>query len=578
MLKFFGRCCAMRNPLLYLILFSNIFIFSDSKVFIIDENGKPLSDVIGPLNEGSRLSLLCETNGGVPSILTWWKDTFLLDDSFDTLPRGNLRNELTLAYLDRGDLMSTLTCQAALPNATESSEKSVSLDLNLKPLNVHITSLQRPLSANRRTTLKCQSSGSRPPAVLTWWIGSRQLLNATVVTYDSTTISKLILVPTADDHGRVLSCRATNPIMNGHILEDHRVLNIHHIPVLTVTFGTANAFIVEGDVVYFDCNIVANPPVTEVGWRFNEEPMYTNINAGIKIQNRSLHIHKISRKSTGNYSCVAANSEGEGMSESVAIDVHYIPSCAFHQQLSYGIPLRESVNIKCSVEANPPDVAFYWYLNNTFRQIPLKDFVVNGTESILQFTPKRESDYGHIMCVAENTAGLQTEACCFKVSPASVPSAVEDCIVMNETVNSAIVSCIPGYDGGLNQEFHIELYSSSGLVESAVEKEYPLFEIDYLPPGTSLIAVVFATNSLGRSNAVAFSVNTKAEIRPEKDKLKLPISPVLGALIAIIGALVSISVIIILCSKHWSARLGEEIPETPTAWEPSELKPGHQYI
>ncbi|PRD20103.1 UNVERIFIED_CONTAM: hypothetical protein NCL1_55526 [Trichonephila clavipes] len=68
----------------------------------------------------------------IPTVLTWWKDTFLLDDTFVTMPRGNLRNELTLAYLDRGDLMSTLTCQAALPNATEPSEKSVSLDLNCK--------------------------------------------------------------------------------------------------------------------------------------------------------------------------------------------------------------------------------------------------------------------------------------------------------------------------------------------------------------------------------------------------------------------------------------------------------------
>ncbi|GIY13620.1 uncharacterized protein CDAR_567471 [Caerostris darwini] len=561
----------MKNISFVFILLLYLIFPSESSVFIIDENGRSLSDIIGPLNEGSRLSLLCETNGGVPSVLTWWKDSFLLDDSFDTMPRGNLRNELILAYLDRRDLMSTLTCQAAVPNSTEPSEKSISLDLNLKPLNVHITSLQRPLSADRRTTLKCQSSGSRPPAVLTWWIGSRQLLNATVATYDSTTISKLTLVPTSDDHGRVLSCRATNPVMNGHILEDHRVLNIHHIPALSVTVGTPNVFILEGDVVYFDCNIIANPPATEVGWRFNNEPVYTNINAGIKIQNRSLLLHKITRKYAGNYSCVAANSEGEGFSESVAIDVHFVPFCASNQQASYGVPLRESVSIECKVEANPPNVAFRWYLNNTYRQIPLKGFSVNGTVSTLHFTPKRENDYGHIMCVAENSAGFQTEACCFRVSPASVPRAVEDCIVVNETTSSAIISCVPGYDGGLRQQFHIELYSSLGLIESAVENEFPVFEIDYLPSGTSFIAVVFATNDLGRSNAVAFSVNTKAELKPEKDRLKLPISPVLGALIAIVGALVSIAVIIILCSKHWSSTL--EIPETPTAWEP-----GHQYI
>lgn len=81
-------------------------------------------------------------------------------------------------------------------------------------------------------------------------------------------------------------------------------------------------YILEGDVVYFDCNIAANPPVTEVGWRFNDEPLYTNIYAGIKIQNQSLLLHKISRKYSGNYSCIAANSEGEGVSDGVAIDVH----------------------------------------------------------------------------------------------------------------------------------------------------------------------------------------------------------------------------------------------------------------
>lgn len=97
----------------------------------------------------------------------------------------------------------------------------------VKPLNVHITSLQRPLSAGRKIVLKCQSFGSRPPALITWWIGSRQLLNSTEVFYDKTTFSKLIYVPTYDDNGKVLSCRATNPVMNGNILEDHRILNIH---------------------------------------------------------------------------------------------------------------------------------------------------------------------------------------------------------------------------------------------------------------------------------------------------------------------------------------------------------------
>lgn len=68
---------------------------------------------------------------GIPSIVTWWKDSYLLDDSFVSMPRGIVRNELTFSYLDRGELMSTLTCQAAT-NATEPAEKSVSVDMNCK--------------------------------------------------------------------------------------------------------------------------------------------------------------------------------------------------------------------------------------------------------------------------------------------------------------------------------------------------------------------------------------------------------------------------------------------------------------
>lgn len=52
------------------------------------------------------------------------------------MPRGIVRNELTFSYLDRGELMSTLTCQAAAPNTTEPAEKSVSVDMNCKIFNV----------------------------------------------------------------------------------------------------------------------------------------------------------------------------------------------------------------------------------------------------------------------------------------------------------------------------------------------------------------------------------------------------------------------------------------------------------
>ncbi|XP_054720148.1 nephrin-like isoform X2 [Uloborus diversus] len=548
------------NVLITAFLIIVYLYFSGSHVSIVDENGKALMDVIGPVNEGSSLSLLCETNSRVPSVVTWWKGESLLDDSFVTMPRGIIRNELTLSYLDRGDLMSTLTCQASPKNESEASEASVSVDMNLKPLDVHITSLQRPLSAGRKTTLKCQSTGSKPPARISWWIGSKQLLDATEVSYETTTISKLAYVPVPEDHGRAMSCRAVNPVLDGHILEDHRLLNIHYVPLLSVTVGTPQAFILEGDTVYFDCNIDANPPVTAVGWRFKGQPLYSDIKAGIKVQNRSLLLHKINRDHSGNYSCIAANSED-------------VPYCAPNQKTSFGVPLRNTVTVECLVEANPEAVEFQWFLNNTYRQIPLKSFTVNGTLSSLLYTPKRSSDYGTLMCLAQNSAGLQKEACCYKVSPASVPNAVENCEVDNETMTSAVIRCDPGHDGGLPQEFHLELYTSHGLVTTVVEKGLPEFEINELPTGTSLIALVFAENDYGRSNAVAFTVITKDKHKPVKGLAWKHVSPVIAVLIAVISLLVLVAIIIVVFSKHWSPKSG-----SPSTWEPSEFKPGHQHI
>lgn len=47
--------------------------------------------------------------------------------------------------------------------------------LSVGPLNVKILGASQPLSASRRYDLLCQSSGSRPPASITWWKNGKRL-------------------------------------------------------------------------------------------------------------------------------------------------------------------------------------------------------------------------------------------------------------------------------------------------------------------------------------------------------------------------------------------------------------------
>lgn len=44
---------------------------------------------------------------------------------------------------------------------------------------VHILTKDRFVSADRTYDVECKSSGSKPPALITWWKGSKQLKKLT---------------------------------------------------------------------------------------------------------------------------------------------------------------------------------------------------------------------------------------------------------------------------------------------------------------------------------------------------------------------------------------------------------------
>jgi hypothetical protein len=57
----------------------------------------------------------------------------------------------------------------------------VSVD-TVRPLTVRILTKQLPLVADRRYDVSCESAGSRPPAVITWYKGKRPLRRVRVRT------------------------------------------------------------------------------------------------------------------------------------------------------------------------------------------------------------------------------------------------------------------------------------------------------------------------------------------------------------------------------------------------------------
>ena len=285
------------------------------------------------------------------------------------------------------------------------------------------------------------------------------------------------------------------------------------IPQLSLRLGSKlrHSHIQEGNDVYFDCNVRANPWVTEIRWWFEGKEVHTNTSAGVIVSNQSLVLQRVSRLNRGRYTCSATNSEGEGESNSVHLRVQYAPVCKTSQKILYGAARQEAVKIHCEVDSDPAEVTFRWAFNNTSENIVVENHApsADGGSSIATYVPRSELDYGTLFCWGRNNVGQQIEPCVFSVIPAGPPDAVKNCSVTNQTEDALKIDCQEGYDGGLSQHFIMEVRDSTiQRLRSNVTNAWPSFTAKGLSPGGTYVAVVYAANSKGRSKGVVLTAST----------------------------------------------------------------------
>lgn len=65
--------------------------------------------------------------------------------------------------------------------ATRVEYDDLMIFFTVRPLTVEINKIEGPLVADRRYTVTCRSTGSRPNAIITWYKGKRQLKRAKVM-------------------------------------------------------------------------------------------------------------------------------------------------------------------------------------------------------------------------------------------------------------------------------------------------------------------------------------------------------------------------------------------------------------
>lgn len=61
--------------------------------------------------------------------------------------------------------------------------------------------------------------------------------------------------------------------------------------------------------------------MSELVWFFDDVPFYGNASAGIIISNQSLVLQKVRKEHRGSYKCLATNTEGQGRSLDLLLEV-----------------------------------------------------------------------------------------------------------------------------------------------------------------------------------------------------------------------------------------------------------------
>ena len=143
------------------------------------------------------------------------------------------------------------------------------------------------MTAGQSYTVECVASGARPRPTISWRLAGRpvnpQLTTSRTSNDQTVTTSSFSLVAEPDMAGHSLSCSAEIPGLSNSRLETSQSLHIHceylHYPCPSLTchsdissarvsLGSSMDLqdVKEGDDVYLECEVAANPRPHKVTW------------------------------------------------------------------------------------------------------------------------------------------------------------------------------------------------------------------------------------------------------------------------------------------------------------------------
>ncbi|XP_077558197.1 nephrin-like [Haemaphysalis longicornis] len=511
---------------------------------IRDGSGVLLHGVTEPYDEDSSITLTCEVHGGDPPPLLSWSGSGYRASRVreERVREGNAtRSVLRLGSLRRELLLSNFVCK--VDESPEHLNSSIFVDMNLRPLSATLWSGQsnNTSRAELPAEFHCRALGSRPAALLSWWLGDERLEPFFHEESDSgnDSFSVLLFTPTAADHGKRVRCLATNDRMPGASLEAVWTLDVQYAPNVTLRLGKglSEPVIEEGRDVYLECLASANPPVGTFRWLHRGLPLEPgNATSGSPQQASPplvagpyLIMRRVRPLHAGDYACEASNQLASVRSNIVHLTVQYSPRCEriWSSQSSDG----SETLVHCSVRAEPEEpISFAWSVRDAKGERPAVQSGAalassNGTLALLRVPQPpialaaAASSSGHVTlyCRARNAVGSQSSPCVLAIDTAEKPGQLRGCSVSNQSDERLLVSC-RRLDPRPGQRFVLELHGSPQSADGPVanlSSDQPAFWIPSLEPGASCRIVLYAVSARGtRGPAVQLTLHADPHTAP----------------------------------------------------------------
>ncbi|WAR04494.1 hypothetical protein MAR_019863 [Mya arenaria] len=171
-------------------------------------------------------------------------------------------------------------------------------------------------------------------------------------------------------------------------------------------------------------------------------------------------------------------------------------------------------------------------------------------------------DYGMYQLSVSNGVGDKLVEW-FQLRPVEKPDSPTDFHVIQSTIKmtTAVVTWIPGFDGGSPQEFHIsygKLVDDSGYFNKVVKHDYTkmmYYTLEDLEPGTEHFVSIFAANEEGSTDSINDTFQTLGRLYDPNETNLSNVPVVGGAIGGTVGAIIAVVVAFVILRRKYSLNI-----------------------